>query len=223
MGAAHRCQEAYDVVKEFGRDDPRVASSLNNVGIALRVKMEFDEAEQYYRDALEAWKASSGWVDKMRLAQRARSSLFHLRLEQKHREQYNRIALEKYRKLLWGGSSATVNNLAELFHQTGKVQDAKRLYDQALEKRLISMGPDEAGVAVIRENMSSLRDPEVKQEESDSTYWHALAGNDPFSSQAVQQGWIVDNPPEFTDEGRLMAAILLAGLLDRSFVCQANS
>ena len=39
-----------------------------------------------------------------------------------------------------------------------------------------------------------------------------------FSEIAGPKGWIVDDPPEFTDEGRLMAAVLLAQIVDHTRV-----
>ncbi|NIS70495.1 MAG: tetratricopeptide repeat protein, partial [Proteobacteria bacterium] len=146
VAAATQWEQAYDVAQGFDDRDPRVASTLNNLAISHRVKEDFVEAERLYQLAIERWKASSTWVERMSLSQRARSSLFHFRLEQKHREQYDQIARMKYQKLLHAGQAGTLNNLGELFQALNRLQDAERFYNQALQERIKSMGMDERGV-----------------------------------------------------------------------------
>jgi hypothetical protein len=65
----------------FGRaGDPRRATSLAHRALAAEAA-DLDEA---LGEALAAWDASLGWAEGMALPPRARSSLFHLRLEAKH-------------------------------------------------------------------------------------------------------------------------------------------
>ena len=82
-----RCRRALELAARpgFGRaGDPRHAASL----ITLALLTRFAEADDLLRDALAAWDASLAWIDAMALAPRARSSLFHLRLEAKHPGSY---------------------------------------------------------------------------------------------------------------------------------------
>jgi tetratricopeptide (TPR) repeat protein len=146
--AAEKWQNAYSIAQNFGDRDPRMASSLNNLAIAFRINKDFVKASRYYRSALENWKSASHWVDRMQLEQRARSSLFHLRMERKHRKKYDNIARRKYHELLPAGHAGTLNNLAELFHSSDRLQNAEGLYHQALRKRMGSMGEQESGVAM---------------------------------------------------------------------------
>ncbi|MFQ6022654.1 MAG: tetratricopeptide repeat protein [Acidiferrobacterales bacterium] len=217
--AVQQWQNAYDIAQDFDDGDPRLASSLNNLAVAYRINAELAAAEQSYRHSLDAWQAASHWVDRMRLEARARSSLFHLRMERKHREQYDRIALKKYEKLLPAGQAATHNNLAELFHITDRLQDAERLYRQALQERVSAMGANEPGAALIRNNIASLADVGAQPAELITSPSHQLTTIGPFSTQAIRQRWIVDRPAEFTDEGRIMAALLLAQVIDHLRLC----
>jgi tetratricopeptide (TPR) repeat protein len=219
--AAEKWQTAYQIAQGFDGCDPRLAASLNNLAIAFRIEKDFEQAARCCRNALENWESAGDWVDGMRLTQRARSSLFHLRLERKHRKKYDGIARRKYQKLLSAGQAGTLNNLAELFHSTNP-QDAKQHYTQALQLRRSSMGAQDHGVAVIRENIVCLLDAAAPQ--SDKTYNSALQSNAPasFLSQAEHHRWVVDRPAEFSDEGRLMAAILLTHILDHRRMCNAN-
>jgi hypothetical protein len=81
-----RCRwqlEALDIAREpgFGRaGDPRRATSLAHRALAAEA-VELDEA---LGESLAAWDASLGWAEGMAMPPRARSSLFHLRLETKH-------------------------------------------------------------------------------------------------------------------------------------------
>jgi rubrerythrin len=150
----------------------------------------------------------------MRLAQRARSSLFHLRLESKHRKKYNNMARRNYQKLLSAGQAATLNNLAELFHSTNRLKQAEQFYHQALRKRTSSMDEQECGVAVIRKNIACLSDAAAPQTDAPDNSHPQSCAAVAFLSQAEHHRWVVDRPAEFTDEGRLMAAVLLTHLLN---------
>jgi tetratricopeptide (TPR) repeat protein len=216
--AAENWQSAHRMTRDFDDRDPRLAGSLNNLALAFRIKHDFDEAERIYRSALQNWESAARWVDTMQLRQRARSSLFHLRLERKHRKKYDNAVRRKYQKLLVAGQAGTLNNLAELFLSTNRVKEAERYYHQALRRRADSMDEQESGVAIINTNLASLSDTFNKP--PDKTLRAAQKSKDPagFISRAEQQGWVVDNPSEFTDEGRLMAAIFLTYLVDHTRV-----
>ena len=216
--AAEKWQSAYRIAQGFDDSDPRLAGSLNNLAIAFRINRDFDEAERVYRSALKNWDSAAHWVDRMQLTQRARSSLFHLRLENKHRKQYDNIARRNYQKLIPAGHAATLNNLAELFHSTNRIKEAEPVYHQALDKRLCSMDEQEYGVAVINTNLAGFSDTFNRSPGTTASVVYESKEIDGFISRAAQQGWIVDKPSEFTDEGRLMAAILLTHLIDHTVI-----
>jgi hypothetical protein len=77
-------------------------------------------------------------------------------------------------------------------------------------------------VAIITANLASLSEVSKKSPDSIDSAPQKSQETAGFISRAQQQGWIVDKPPEFTDEGRLMAAILLTRLIDHSRLCIAN-
>ncbi len=202
-------RKAFAIAQQFAANDPRLACSLNNVAIGHRLTGNFAQAEEHYEHAIASWQTASVWVDKMHLAPRARSSLFHLRMEQKHKQKYRRIAITKYQALLPAGQAATHNNLAELYHSTNRQHLAETLYAQALRDRSQAMGADEPIIEIIRENARMLR---VDGPHSRAS--HRVVHPGSFSAEANGKGWIIDRPAEFTDEGRLMAALLLTSVLD---------
>jgi tetratricopeptide (TPR) repeat protein len=214
--AAKGWKSAHRVAQEFDDRDPRLAGSLNNLAITFRIEKDFEQAARCYRNALENWESASHWVDGMQLRQRARSSLFHLRLEIKHRQKYDNMVRRNYQKLLSAGQAGTLNNLAELFHSTNRFKEAEQFYYQALRKRTGAMDEQECGVAVINTNLAGLSEISNKSAGTAFSVAHKSKETADFISRAVQQGWILDEPAEFTDEGRLMAAIFLTHLIDHT-------
>ena len=221
--AAQQWQNAHGIAQNFDERDPRIASSLNNLAIAFRINGNFEEAEEHYRLAIEGWEAAAQWVDEMHLQGRARSTVIHFLREQKYREQYNRLALREYQKIYPAGYAGTLNNLAELFHATNRLKDADIFYHQALQKRINSMGDNESGVATIRNNIASISDMERQYPDPPFIPSREHGNTTAFLSRAAEHRWIVDKPPEFTDTGRLMAAILLTHLLEHSRFCMAHA
>ena len=217
--AADKWLEAFEQAQGFQGNDPRRAGSRSNLAIAHRIRGEFALAEQCYRQALENWQATQAWLIEMQLPVRARSSLFHLRMESKHREQYNQTAMQKYEKLLPAGAAGTRNNLAELCQITDRLGEAKRLYGEALDERVSSMGEKDVAVAIIRRNIASM----TNGNGDEGSITHSAREPDDgsvFSAQATGKRWIVDRPAEFTDEGRRMAALLLTQVIDHSLLAK---
>ena len=120
--------------ERFAGDDPRRATALNNIAAVRHLRGGADEADGFYRAALDAWAAAEPWIDAMAIAPRARSSLFHMRLEEKHRADYHRIARAELRKLLDEGRAASLGNLAALCRSAGRAADADALEAEATDR-----------------------------------------------------------------------------------------
>jgi hypothetical protein len=72
----------------FRADDPRRATSLANAGFAARARGSERTATRRYAAALRLWAGLGRWLDGIEVKPRARSSLFHLRMELRHREAF---------------------------------------------------------------------------------------------------------------------------------------
>ena len=82
--AARRWRRALRLARRhFPADDPRLACALAN---AARAQLPPDAAQ--LRAAQALWRRSALWVDGISLPQRARSSVHHFRMEQRHRGVY---------------------------------------------------------------------------------------------------------------------------------------
>lgn len=90
----------------FAANDPRLATSIANHAAAARYNGHAEEAAQLFEEALRVWDASGPWIGALRPERRARSSLFHLRLESKHPGGYEHHARNRYRALAEEGRAA---------------------------------------------------------------------------------------------------------------------
>ncbi len=214
QAARNEWRAAFEIAERFDANDPRRAASLNNMGIGLRIESGYRESERLYREAEQAWKNAALWVEDMRLQPRARSSLFHLRLEASHAQTYKRPLLARWQRLLSAGYAVTLNNLAELFERSGRLSQARLLYAQAFQTRAKATDAAEPLASRMRTNLyGMIGGTSPAQSPAAVTLAYATPL---FSAQAEKMGWIVDRPPELTDEGRLMAAILCVHMLGRA-------
>lgn len=73
----------------FRKDDPRIATSTANLGLVARLAGRERLARRRYSIALRQWGAVVDQIDRMVIARRGRSSLFHLRMEAAHWSAYD--------------------------------------------------------------------------------------------------------------------------------------
>ncbi|MXY34483.1 MAG: tetratricopeptide repeat-containing protein [Boseongicola sp. SB0676_bin_33] len=72
----------------FRHGDPRIATSIANIGFIAREAGQFRLASRHYARARRLWAEVPGVLDGIEFRPRVRSSLFHLRMETRHRETY---------------------------------------------------------------------------------------------------------------------------------------
>lgn len=201
--ALEACRRMGDLSGRFDAADPRRAAGLNNLGAALCMAGDMAAAERAYRQADAAWRNAAAWVAAMRPARRARSSMFHLRLEGRHRATYDRLARAQSAELLAAGQAATLNNLGEIRHAGGDRRAAAALYERAAVQRRAVGGTGDEVARVIAANLA------VATGGADDAAWVPVAAAlDRFAAVAARNGWVVDRPPRFSDEGRLAAAVM---------------
>jgi len=153
--------------------------------------------------AESAWGEAWDWVAGMALQPRARSSLFHMRLEREHRQRYDHPVRDQHRRAVERGRAATLTNLAACADHLGERSAAVAAYGRALE------AGEEAGE--LAEELLPLIETARRQSDrtpsmDDRIYYQ------PFASRAGEERWLIDIPPVMTDEGRLMAAVRLTAV-----------
>ncbi|MCC0014803.1 MAG: tetratricopeptide repeat-containing protein [Rhodobiaceae bacterium] len=88
-GAARAWRRArWIAMFRFALSDPRRATTLANLALLDRVAGHEAKACARYRRASRKWERVGGFIETMNIARRARSSLFHLRMEARHWDTY---------------------------------------------------------------------------------------------------------------------------------------
>ncbi len=72
----------------FAADDPRLGCSLANHGAVLIASGRGELSGRTIADAIGVWRRCDSWIARMTAPRVARSSLFHMRMEQRHRPTY---------------------------------------------------------------------------------------------------------------------------------------
>jgi len=82
--------------QSFSADDPRLAGSLTNRAVTLARGGDAEAARRLFDEAVQVWSAARGWLLGMALDNPARSSIFHLRMQLRHAEVYDRRERETW-------------------------------------------------------------------------------------------------------------------------------
>lgn len=200
-------RSAHALSDQFPENDPRHATSVNNLAVAYHLNADLSQAERTFNRAMSLWRSAEKWTACMQLPARARSSLFHLRLEQRHREHYDQQSRLDHKNHLLAGCAATLSGLAALLYSTGRTADARKLHVRALELRVKAALENDDGIPAMRRNTGN----QPKTQLTDSAQGGVELTD--FRTRALSNQWIVDSPLIFTDVGRLMCAVHLAHIV----------
>ena len=83
---------------EFETMDPRLGTSLANYGVCLHLSGDNGIAP-LFREASEVWRRADPWIARMDAPRVARSSLFHMRMEVRHRDTYRARWQERWKEI----------------------------------------------------------------------------------------------------------------------------
>lgn len=196
----------------FAPADPRRAASLTALGAMRALQGDRAGAEDLLRRALEQWRRAPEWIAGMEVQLKARSSLFHFRLESRHRPELVRFARVQNEQLAAAGRAAALGNLAALLAQQGREEEAARLYAEAVADRAKGLSRREEGVGWLSAGQARLLARAGRAAEADEARARAQA----IARDPVPAGWRrfgARTWPRMSDERRLMAAVELAPLL----------
>ena len=125
--AADLWRGALELAREhLAPGDPRVATSLANVALAERTAGDATAANRMLGEALELWDAGERWIESLKPTAMARSSMFHLRLQAKHRGGYDRFPRERYRTLAQEGRAILAAMRDGLPDESGRFERWRR-------------------------------------------------------------------------------------------------
>jgi len=84
---------------EFEPIDPRLGTSLANFGFCLGLCGHSDGVPVLFKGALDVWRQGDRWIARMDAPRVARSSLFHMRMELRHRDTYRARWRERWAEI----------------------------------------------------------------------------------------------------------------------------
>lgn len=200
--ALDQWRKAEEIAMAFQEGDPRRACSLSNRGLAAILQGDQAAAREALDAAVSAWDEARTWVADMTLQPRARSSLFHMRMELQHSNRYDEPARKRYLRVLEMGRAATLSNIGACAVSDGRLEDGLSAYGDALNAGREAGEEGEDLVQFIKSALAFATD--TKTGPCEAIHYQE------FASQAGQECWLIDIPPVMTDEGRVMAAVRLA-------------
>jgi len=84
---------------DFEPIDPRLGTSLANYGLCLSLAGNNQGVASLFDKARQAWHGAGPWIARMDAPRVARSSLFHLRMEARHRDTYRARWQQRWREI----------------------------------------------------------------------------------------------------------------------------
>jgi len=131
--------------EQLGEEHPNTLISINNMGVLFHARGNFDEAERYFRVALEGRRRVLGDDHPLTLAsQNNMGGLLQDQGKFDEAEPYYRAALQGYRRVLGDDHPHTltlINNMGGLLGSRGRRDEVERYYLEALEGRLDEAEP----------------------------------------------------------------------------------
>ena len=146
--------------KSYGPRHPRVALRLNNLAQLLHLTNRAAEAEPLYRRAILYWRSRSALVTLM--SQPASTTWQSFFAKQTGRWRPNRFTGGHLQSMKQASVrnhpnvSRDLNNLALLYDNLGRLDEAEALYRRALAIAEKSLGPDHPDIANRLINLGSL-------------------------------------------------------------------
>jgi tetratricopeptide (TPR) repeat protein len=136
--------------ERFGREDPRVGSTLNSLGLVYRAEKKFSDAERVYRRALGIMQATYGEsIDVGNVNFNIANAMF----DQGHQAEalpHIRRALEIYERLLGQASLKTAAVLCmqgEVYRLTKRFPEAEAAFRRCADVRELDSGLENSEVA----------------------------------------------------------------------------
>ncbi|MHC4416912.1 MAG: serine/threonine protein kinase [Planctomycetota bacterium] len=158
--------------RSLGRDNPDTMSSFNSMGLLFRAQDKLDEAESYWREALQGRRRVLGDDHPETLVSiNNMGELLVDRFKLDEAEPYIREALEGRRRVLGDDHYDTlisINNMGTLLWTQGKPDEAEPYFREALEGLRRALGDDHPETLKSINNMGTLLRAQGKLDEAAS-------------------------------------------------------
>lgn len=216
--ARHLWHQARELSTSFAADDPRRATSSNNAAISYLIDEDYTQAREQFEQTLLSWQTSLRWTDTMIVGAVARSSLFHLRMEQRHQDAFTEFRRSRNRESLKGAIALTQFNKALTHLFLDQDGEADLLLATAAEEREKSFGPNSPELAQILRVRSGRCEILGDAEAAHELELKARAIQEAPARPALEH-WAIDQPNKMNDMRRLNAANYLTAMIhERDFL-----
>ena len=162
----------------LGEEHPQTLNSINQMGVLLDSQGKLEEAERYYREALEKFRRVLGEEHPETLTSiNNMGFLMWAQGKPNEAEPYLREALEKRRRLSGEAHPDTltsISNMGGLLHSQRKLDEAEPYFREALEKRRRVLGEEHPETLLSIGNLGSLLRAQGKLDEAEPYYREAL-------------------------------------------------
>jgi hypothetical protein len=211
--AAHLWQRGDAVASGFASGDPRCAAAANNAGVALFIRDDLTAAASALQQSVVAWEASQSWIERMAVPVAARSSLFHLRMEQRHRAAYEAFKRHSIHKLLEGAAAMTLFNMALVSFMRDEDGAADALLAQSITQRRACCGASDPALGIMLALQAGRHEGCGRLAEAQTTSAEARR----IAQSPARDGlalWRAERPRQNTDVRAALAAGYLTAIAD---------
>ncbi len=204
--AEHYYRQAVSVAEKFGKEDIRLAGSLNSLALLLNQTLRSKEAEQMANRALEIYQSALG--PQHRYVASVLTNLGQIKETEGDLKSVERLygqALSIMQEKLGPDDphmANTLGRLAELDMKEGKYDEAERRMKRALQIKEKAYGLQSKQVAVQLNSLGLLAEARHRYEEADAQYKHALS-----IMEQVAPGNSTDLAVTMNNLGRVEAAL----------------
>lgn len=201
-------QRASTLSRQFSGGDPRIAASLSNSAVADALLDRLEDAAAKFLAASRAWNEARLWSETMTVGGTARSSLFHHRLETRHRDCFESHLRMRYRTRIDAGEAVSAFDHGIVLLCLNDDRAGQQRITEASSLRLKACGASDPVYLYMKTTLAALAGADMAE---DSSPKRSILED---ISRSGLERWRQERPRHLDDVRRLLGAICLTALFD---------
>ena len=124
--AAGHWSQAVTLTSDYQKNDPRIAATWHNAGVAMLIEQRYECAVRNFVRARESWGDALKWIEVVDIPLAGRGSTFHFQLAAEHSDAFTRARRQRLIGLCLGAGAITnvLNRLAHHWMQAASLTHA---------------------------------------------------------------------------------------------------
>jgi len=204
--AALLWHRAAELSASFPSGDPRRAASISNEALCWALDDSLDRSHAGFCAAIDAWEAARDWSAQMAVQGVARSSLFHHRLEVRHRDSFKTHLRTRYVRWIAAGQAASAFNLGIVLICLDRDEAGRTRLAEAAALRERGFGAADPGLFLMLKVLAALGGPDAELYQARAATAEAQLSRDALTR------WTEDCSPRLDDVRRLLGAVCLTAI-----------